>query len=115
MISVARCADIAGLSAGELILGIEPSDRHKWLLAGYLLNKHLGQHAVLKSIVADLRRYLDLGVPARAADLLIVLRLFLSETGYPARQEKCQNELSYFEASCFFTGGLKCLNQWRER
>ncbi len=82
MISVARCADIAELSGSELILGIEPSERHKWLLSGYLLNKRLGRHAVLKMIVADLRRYLDLGVPARAADLLIVLRLFLSETGH---------------------------------
>ncbi len=79
MISVARCADIAGLNQRELVLGIEPSERHRWLLSSYLLNQRLGRRAVGEIIVGDLRRYLDLGVPARAADLLIVLRLFLSE------------------------------------
>ena len=38
-----------------------------------------GLDAVRAMIVADLRRFLDLGVPARAADLLIVLRMLLTD------------------------------------
>lgn len=63
-------------------LGVEPSERHRWLLSSYLLNQRLGRRGVGEIIVGDLRRYLDFGVPARAADLLIMLRLYLSETGH---------------------------------
>ncbi len=85
MISVTRCSDIAGLTADEIILGVEACDRHRRLLCGYLLNMRRGMRAVRNMIVGDLRRYLDLGAEARAADLLVVLRLFLSDYGGPEK------------------------------
>ncbi|MBY6242745.1 hypothetical protein [Methylosinus sp. Sm6] len=78
MISVSECAALAGLSSNELVLGASPSAKHRSLLSSYLLNAHRGLEAVRELIVADLRRFLDLGVPARAADLLIVLRMLLT-------------------------------------
>jgi hypothetical protein len=87
MISVSECAAIAGLSSNELVLGAAPSAKHRSLLTSYLLNAHKGLDTVRGVIVADLRRFLDLGVPARAADLLIVLRMLLTlhpEARWPA-------------------------------
>ncbi|BGE85644.1 MULTISPECIES: hypothetical protein [Methylosinus] len=78
MISVSECAAIAGLASNELVLGAAPSAKHRSLLTSYLLNAHKGLDTVRGAIVADLRRFLDLGVPARAADLLIVLRMLLT-------------------------------------
>ncbi len=57
----------------------EPSAIHRSLLCGYLLNMHRGVREVRNMIIADLRRYIDLGAEARAADLLAVLKLFLSD------------------------------------
>lgn len=79
MISVSECAAHAGLASNELVLGAVPSEKHDSLLSSYLLNSHRGLDAVRAMIVADLRRFLDLGVPARAADLLIVLRMLLTD------------------------------------
>jgi hypothetical protein len=79
MISVSECATEVGLASNELVLGAVPSARHGSLLSSYLLNSHRGLDAVRAMIVADLRRFLDLGVPARAADLLIVLRMLLTD------------------------------------
>jgi hypothetical protein len=79
MISVSECAAEVGLASNELVLGAVPSAMHDSLLTSYLLNSHRGLDAVRAMIVADLRRFLDLGVPARAADLLIVLRLLLTD------------------------------------
>lgn len=79
MISVTQCADFAGLASNETMLGVVPSARHRLLLSGYLLNSRRGQAAVRDMIVADLRAALDLGARLRAADLLIVLRFFLTD------------------------------------
>lgn len=79
MISVSECAAHAGLASNELVLGAVPSEKHRSLLSSYLLNAHRGLEAVRAMIVADLRSFLDLGVPARAADLLIVLRMLLTD------------------------------------
>jgi hypothetical protein len=81
MISVSQCADYVGLDSTELVIGIPPSAKHHSLLAGYLL--HLGRGAVVvrDMIRDDLRAFLDLGALRRAADLLVVLRLLLSN--YP--------------------------------
>ncbi|HEY8063160.1 MAG TPA: hypothetical protein VIF40_00350 [Methylosinus sp.] len=78
MITVSQCAAQAGLASNELVLGTVPSFEHDALLESYLLNGHRGLGAVRAMIVADLRAFLDLGVTARAADLLIVLRLLLT-------------------------------------
>jgi hypothetical protein len=81
MITAAQCAAYAGLESSELLLGATPSERHYSLLASYLLNLQRGVLPVRDMIVADLRAFIDLGARQRAADLLLVLRLFLS--AYP--------------------------------
>jgi hypothetical protein len=81
MITVSECAAFAGLASNELVLGAVPSTRHHYLLSSYLLNIGRGPRAVADMIVSDMRGFLDLGVSSRAADLLIVLRIFLSD--YP--------------------------------
>ena len=80
MITIRQCAEFAGLSPDELILGVHPCARHHALLASYLLNMHRGAAAVGKMIACDLRSYLDLGAERYAADLVVVLRLFLAES-----------------------------------
>ena len=81
MITLTQCAAFAGFTGNELVLGVSPSAKHQLLLSSYLVHLGRGQAAVREIIVADLRIFLDLGVSQRAADLLIVLRLFLSD--YP--------------------------------
>ena len=79
MITVTQCAAVADLAANEMFLGVTPSAKHHSLLSSYLLNLGRGPAAVRDMIVADLRCCLDLGASQRAADLLVVLRLFLAE------------------------------------
>ena len=81
VISVPLCAASASLNSKELFLGVTPGPKHRSLLASYLLTLKRGRVAVRDMIVADLRAFVDLGAQRRAADLLIVLRLFLSK--YP--------------------------------
>jgi hypothetical protein len=81
MISVSQCADYADLDPSELLIGVAPSAKHYSLLASYLLNLWRGGVVVRNMIRADLRAFIDLGAQDEAADLLLVLRLFLS--GYP--------------------------------
>ncbi|HXY57498.1 MAG TPA: hypothetical protein VEH76_02855 [Methylocystis sp.] len=77
MISILECAESAGLSSRDLLLGVSPSPRHRQLLDSYLLNLDRGAVNVREMIVADLHAFLDLGLPERAADALVALRLFL--------------------------------------
>ncbi|HXY58890.1 MAG TPA: hypothetical protein VEH76_09940 [Methylocystis sp.] len=79
MITLRRCASLAGLNLDELVIGVAPAARHETLLQSYLLNMHRGRVAVRKMIVCDLLGYLDIGAHRLAADLLVVLRLFLSD------------------------------------
>lgn len=81
MIAVAQCTAYAGLASNELFLGVVPSAKHASLLASYLLNMRRGAEVVRDMILADLRACIDLGATRRAADLLVVLRLYLSD--YP--------------------------------
>jgi len=91
MITVAQCATYAGLAANEIVLGASPARRHEALLSSYLLNLHRDPDAVREMIVSDLRGFLDLGARDCAADLLLVLRVFLSK--YPeARRAAPANE-----------------------
>jgi len=61
MITFERCAAFAGRAPNEMFLGAAPSAGHHGLLS--------------------IRTFLDLGASKRAADLLLVLREFLSD--YP--------------------------------
>ena len=79
MVTVKECAAFAGLASNEMVLGATPSATHRVLLSGYLLNLRRGPKVVRKLIVADIRMWLDFGMPKYAADSLIVLRRFLSD------------------------------------
>ena len=81
MITLKRCAKLAGLNPDAIVIGVAPEARHYTLLHSYRLNLHRGPAAVRRMIVSDLLSSLDIGAQACAADLLVVLRLFLSEQG----------------------------------
>jgi hypothetical protein len=92
MITVEQCGEFTGLASNEMILGATPSAKHHALLSSYLLNLWRGSKTVRKMIVADIRAWLDLGMPDYAADFLIVLRQFLSD--YPEarlEQKSCES------------------------
>lgn len=79
MIPLAECSASTGLAPSETILGVSPSDKHEKTLSSYLLNSHRGAAVVRDILVADIRGFIDLGLPHVAADLLIVLRLLLAK------------------------------------
>ena len=79
MITMEQCKIFSGLLSNEMVVGPAPSPKHRARLTGYLLNLKWGQATVREMIVADIRVALDLGALNRAADLLVVLRLFLSD------------------------------------
>ena len=76
MITMEQCKIFSGLLSNEMVVGPAPSPKHRARLTGYLLNLKWGQATVREMIVADIRVALDLGALNRAADLLVVLRLF---------------------------------------
>jgi hypothetical protein len=83
--------EFTGLALNEMVLGATPSTRHRVLLSSYSQKLWRGPKTVRKIIVADIRMWLDLGMPDYAADFLIVLRQFLSD--YPeARLEQKSSE-----------------------
>ncbi|HXY58880.1 MAG TPA: hypothetical protein VEH76_09890 [Methylocystis sp.] len=73
-----ECAECEGLAPAELSLCAIPSARHKSLLTSYRMNLKHGRKAVCDMIVGDLWRFIELGAQERAADLFLVLRLFLA-------------------------------------
>jgi len=79
MITMAECANFVGLAPDELLLCAIPSTRHKSLLKSYLFNLKRGEKAVCCLIIGDFWRLMELGAEERAADVLHVLRLFLSD------------------------------------
>jgi hypothetical protein len=79
VITIEQCKVFSGLVSNEVVMGAAPSAKHRARLSGYLLNLKWGQATVREMIVADIRAALDLGALNRAGDLLVVLRLFLSE------------------------------------
>jgi hypothetical protein len=79
MITLEECAEFAALETCELFTGAVLSARHRSLLSSYLSNLWRGPAAVRKMIVSDIRAAIDLGAPKYAADLVLVLRLFLSK------------------------------------
>jgi hypothetical protein len=79
MLSVTECAEYVGLNPNELLLGPGPTAKHKNMLDCYLLNRWRGESFVAQMICDDLRAAVDLGASSRAADLLLVLRLFLTD------------------------------------
>jgi hypothetical protein len=79
MITLEECAEFAALETSELFTGAILSARHRSLLSSYLLNLWRGPIAVRKMIVGDIRAAIDLGASKYAADLTLVLRLFLSK------------------------------------
>lgn len=79
MITLEECAKFAALETNELFTGAVLSTRHQSLLSSYLLNLKRGPRAVRTMIVSDIRAAIDLGASKYAADLVLVLRMFLSK------------------------------------
>jgi|GEM_PF-2328579 hypothetical protein len=79
MLTLAQCSAVASLAGDESYVGVTPCARHRTLLDSYLTNMWRGPEAVRDMIIGDLRRCIDLGAKLRAADLLVVLRQFLSD------------------------------------
>ncbi len=79
MITLEECAKFAALETNELFMGAVLSTRHQSLLSSYLLNLRRGPSTVRKMIVSDIRAAIDLGASKYAADLVLVLRMFLSK------------------------------------
>jgi hypothetical protein len=97
MITLKECETFARLVSNEMVLGATPAAAHRALLSSYLLNLWRGPKTVRKMIVADIRMWLDFGMPEHAADLLIVLRQFLLD--YPEsrfEQQPCEPPIRNF-------------------
>ena len=75
---LSRCAEISGLNDNEIILGAKLGPQHRRLVARYRWRLVRGRSYVYALIVADIRAALELCALQRAADLFIVLRLFVS-------------------------------------
>ncbi|WP_198033135.1 hypothetical protein [Methylosinus sp. PW1] len=78
LIPLSRCAELCGLAPHEMIPGATPSPFHQSLYESYLMLCDRGADFVRDLIVSDIRRALDIGATRRAAELLLVLRRFLS-------------------------------------
>ena len=83
MISQEECAKYAGITPGELPSAVIPSAKHWSLLESYRLNLWRGERAVCKMILGDFWRFVELGAKSHAADLFLVLRLFLTQGASP--------------------------------
>jgi hypothetical protein len=79
MIILEECAEFAALQTNELFTGAVLSAKHRSLLSSYLLNLKRGPIGVRKMIVADIRMAIDLGASKHAADLILVLRMYLAK------------------------------------
>jgi hypothetical protein len=79
MITLKECAEFAALDTSELFTGAVLSTKHRSLLSSYLFNLQRGPVAVRKMIASDIRMMIDLGASRYAADLVLVLRMFLSK------------------------------------
>jgi hypothetical protein len=79
MITFEECAEFARLDSSELLTDSVLSAKHRSLLSSNLLNLKRGSSAVREMIVSDIRAAIDLGASRYAADLVLVLRMFLSK------------------------------------
>ncbi len=79
MITLEECAAFAALETNELFTGAVLSAKHRSLLSSYIFNLKRGPISVRKMIVADIRMAIDLGASKHAADLILVLRMYLSK------------------------------------
>jgi hypothetical protein len=76
---IAYCAKICGLNRKEMLVGVILSSKHEQLLEKYNLDQPGDDENACSMIVADIREALRQDDPTHAADLLLVLRLFLAE------------------------------------
>ena len=89
MMSLTQCMVLGGIESHETILGIAPCAKHHSLLLSYLFNLKRGLAFVRDMIIADLRSSIDIGAMQQAADLMVVLRLFISEYPEAANVPPC--------------------------
>ena len=99
--TLAQCAEVSGLSSNEMLVGVVPARKHERLLESYHFNTGVGAGRLSARICFDIRTALQMGAPEQAADLLVVLRLFL------AQNEEAVRRLRPFTWGCV---ALKALN-----
>jgi hypothetical protein len=76
---IAYCTKVSGLNHKEMLVGVIPSSKHEQLLEKYNLDRPGDDENACSMIVTDIREALRQDDPIHAADLLLVLRLFLAE------------------------------------
>ncbi len=107
-----------GLLPEEIIVGAAETAALHATLKSYLSNLWRGSDVVRELIVADIRTALDLGVQDRAADLLLVLRLFLTNHSDAALAPcPCQRncvELSYDKSTGRYSSGCPNLSAFEK-
>jgi hypothetical protein len=84
--TLAQCAEASGLSSNEMLVGVVPARKHERLLALYRFNTGVGAGRLSARICFDIRTALQTGAPEQAADLLVVLRLFLAQNEHALRR-----------------------------
>lgn len=95
MLSLSQCFDFTDLMPEEIILGVSSTPHHERLLRSYELALDRSSIiAVRDRMIADLRFCIDFGAKARAADLLLVLRTFLSQHLETVRKMEQESEPS---------------------
>ena len=106
-----------GLRSEEIIVGATETEALRATLSSYLSNLWRGSDVVRELIVADIRTALDLGVQDRAGDLLLVLRLFLTEHAdaalAPCPCEHNCSALSFDEATGRYASDCPNLSAFR--
>jgi hypothetical protein len=80
-----QAIDFTNIALDEPLVCAIPAERHKYLLASYLVNLKRGRNAVRKMIVDDFWLFRDLGAQERAADLMLVWKMYLSDCATHAR------------------------------
>jgi len=114
MRSLEETRSATGLRSEEIIVGAAETEALRATLRSYLSNLWRGSDAVRELIVADLRTALDLGVQDRAADLLLVLRLFLTNHAEaalaPCPCDRNCSALSFDESTGRYSSGCPNLS-----
>jgi hypothetical protein len=77
MLSVSRRGEQSGVGPHEVVLTLSP--KQKQLLASCLLNLGKGEWFVFEMMVSDIQGLVDIGAPSLAADVSVVLRIFMRD------------------------------------
>jgi hypothetical protein len=86
IVSLKECACRSGVALNDMVIGLSPSERHFSLLQSYLFGRPDDGSTLQDRIIEDMRDARNLGASRRAADLLLVLRIFMSMSAESSRR-----------------------------